>query len=608
MAQPLETREGLDFQANSPSEAFYHLHQPDFAEIKSRANYLEQLVLLTENLGDEYARARISELTLPPDDREEITRRVLGRDFGQVSVNQRNYDTALQLRRETEQFKRRMIFQEIIGNKETPLISPVERILLLGGIILAEYTDAIYFDQWLPEVRDSKIGKYLAAVERRKKGSASDVLPGKAEETHWFTRRLKLPFLPILKQNIQLVPYSESLADVPKIIKVLDGMVEMLQEEKDKSGNDYGYIRFLQAWPSLLKGKGNQKQLEDQMMIAWRQIDPETPVFIVPWAEHEYGDPAGRAMAPSLRIGVKSTSPETARLIADGKEAKSAILEYIEAQGIPGREAVDRSNTYHMVWTGYAGLDVIIAMTSQTLPNDQNIRAIYGCTVLPNFEQQIKGEQMRIEAAVKGYPAHIEARLKELKFTLEEIASIETEAHEYFHHAGVIQKGRDRLAKLVVLFEEPKATCGGMLTQVRHRNNAEFSQRAVASLLYVIPRYLTRDGSITHQGYANIARITADVAEKAGILTYDRSGKILILDIDDGEKIVQFWDLMEEYIMGCCRAYVDATQVQEAGVKNIQAKVGQWLEGWSGIKSKAEDGKVTDIPLIDMIKAYYRNS
>jgi len=608
MSQLLENLGNLGFAENSLAADFYCSHLPEFAEIKGKANYLEQLFLLSESLGEQYAGNKIDRMNIQREDGEEIRRRVIKRDFGAVVVNKQNYDTALQLRRETEQVKRRMIFQEVSGSGESTVLSPVERILILGSIILSEYSDEIYFAQWLPEIKDSEIGKALKELDDRNKGAAANILPGKVDGIRWFTRRFKNPTQPLSKDNIELVPYRESLQGVSKMVATLDGMVELLQGEMQEGRDDYGYLQFLRSWSECLKGNGDQKQLEDQMMVAWRQIEPDTPVFIVPWAEYGYGDPGGVAIAPSLRIGVKSTSEETTRLTVEDEQLKIVILDFISRKNISGKEMVEKSKTIHRFWTGFAGLDVIIAMVSQVLPNDQNLRAQYGGFVLPNMEQHKIGDEMRREAAIRGYPAEIEKRLSELIFSTEESATIETGAHEYFHGAGVIQKGEDHLGKLASSFEEAKSTIGGMLAQVKYRNDAEFSQRAAASLIYPIPRYLTRDGSVTHQGYANIARVVATVAEKVGILKFDPKTKTVELDIDTPGKIDQFWLMMETFVDKCFYAYVKAAEAGEENVQQVQTEVSREMDNWFGIKSKAEDGKVTDIPLIDMIKAYYRNS
>jgi len=562
-------------------------------ETRGGEKYLEELVLTTEQFGEEYVALFVEGMNLGESESEDLIQIIVNREFSTVKdLDSRNQ--AFEIAREAEEVKRILLTDEISKNHEA--FSKIELALLLGGLELARLTDKIYSDEWLPLVVDSSVGQALAKLEEEEPGTAADKLPGKPEEIRWFTRDFVDESLGLTEGNIKLVPYRESLETVPELIVALEDMANAIEEEKNTGENDFGYVEFLRAWVDCFKGEGNQKELEDQMMIAWRKIDPDTPVFMVPWAENDYFDPAGITMMPSFRIGVKSSSEQAQRLEVAGAELKETIIDFVES-GVPGADVIKESDTYYRIWTGKAGFDLFFPIASQVLPNDETIRATMGATILPDVIQIEKAEGTRDKLARRGWPKEIEEALRPLKMSAEEAATSEVEAHELGHPVGVIMEGRIGLGKLSNLFEEPKATEVGMVAQVKKKADLEFSLKLIATLLHAAPRFLALDESQPHQGYANGGRIALNIAEKTGILSVENDGSMQ-LDISNSDKIEHFWREMEQFVNWCYSAYGLAADPDSypGGLEKIREEVNAGLDIWRGV----EQGE--DVALIKIIK------
>ena len=580
---------------SGPAAEFIQSRQSDFEGLRNKDDYLEQMVICAETLGAEYVAERVKSLDQGRFNQTSVKETILAKDFGSAEkASEEVLKTAIAIARETEDVKTNLIFREVLANPNG--LSNVEKILLIGGLALSRETDTIFFDEWRPKIKESAVGKALRDMEAQHPGSSRTVLPQDPAASRWYTREFIDSSSGAVSGNIRLVPYRESLPTVPKLIQTIDKMAHLLYLEKRKGSgsDDYGYVNFLRAWSACLSATpDNQKEREDEMMIAWRKIDPEAPVFMVPWAEYDYDDPAGIAIIPSLRIGVKSSNPEVQKLTREGHQLQRMIMEFVREKGVAGVESVSSSSTMHRVWTGYAGLDLILPVSSQVLPNDPDIRRKYGCFILPNLAQQEKGFALREQYARKGYPDDIEYMLRMFRFTPLEVATIEMEGHERFHPVGVTD-GEDNLGKLKNFFEEAKATFGAMLVQVQTYDTPIFSARAVASLLYPAPRYLMLDGNPTHQGYANESRIAASIAERVGILTYNESTDSLNLDLYDEQKIKSFWMEVEKFVDWCFRAYRLADEVEKDGISGLQTSLAHELNQWLGIEEVTNEARIYD--------------
>lgn len=578
------------FESESPEQQFVNSAATRFEQIRQQPNYLEQMVVTAEGLGEEYVKGAVGALDAGFYDKDALTHHILDKDFGPLEkdpAQKKAYETAVAIARQAEEVKRALIYHEIpVQSKE---LSPVERILLVGSLALSQLTDTIYFEEWSPAIRESEIGCALAKMEDTKPGSSLEVLPENPLQTRWLTRRLKDPQGGVKKGNIELVHYRDSLSTVPEFISTLNKLAQLLEYETTTQGqNDYGYSNLFKAWSECLKSDPeHQKEAEDAMMVAWRQIDPEAPIFIVPWAEYDYGDPAGVAIAPSFRFGVKSTSAETQELIKQEEEVKASILRNMAVRHYSGSKAVEASDSVHAVWSGFGGGDTLFAPSSQVLPNDSDLQLQYGCNIMPNLAQQRRGMELRERYAQLVYPPEIEERLRALKFTLLEQSVLEMHAHELEHPAGVTKKGLDRLAKLANRFEEWKATLGGMQAQVQE-NDSVFAKRALATLLYASAAYIRFDGNYRVQGYANIARAVLTLSDSLGIFSYnDREG--WKLDLDDEGKIQKFWIQVGLYVDWCASAYKGVEMAKPDDVEKVKSGIAKNLRNLLGYGDRSDE-------------------
>lgn len=586
-------------------DQIYSTHTQIFEQLRQEPTYLEKLFLSMENIGEQYALDRAQKLLILPHHRTSIEYALKQRDLGTLEKNDSYaFDWALGIVRDAERLKRRIISREISKNPES--LNTTERILLLGGLVLSEQSDDIFWDQWRPQVKDSPIGKKLAQEEAKTPGSAANFLPGDPDDIRWFTRNWIRSGGELSPKDILLTPYHASLPGVKNMIRTLDDLVTLLEEAEVKfQEDDYGYKDFFYTWANCLRGRNDlgetsQKLLEDDMMTAFRDLDPDAPIFMIPWVEYDYDDPAGVAMAPSFRIGVKSTSSESAGLIEKEEELKNWIMEYTQTHGYAGTEAVSKAVTQHRVWTAHAGLNHIIAMISEVLPNDPDLRRQMGSYIFPDIAAQARGVQKAADAAIKVYPPEILSVLEKEKLSIIDVALRSSQAHELFHPVGVTKKGANRLGKLANLFEETKATFGGMVVQVEKINDINFTRKLLAFCLNSIPRELSRDGNPTSQGYANRGRVVANIAEKVGILALNRENVGLVLDLANNEKIYQFWQGLSFYVDWCIDTYKRAEEVSDDKVEITLQQISKELDSWLGKDRQGE--KVIDSPLIAYVK------
>ncbi len=566
------------FEPESPEQQFVNSAATRFKEIRQQPNYLEQMVVTAEGLGEAYIRQSVGALDPANYDRDALTQNILDKDFGSLEkdpAKKRIYDTVVTIARQAEEVKRALLHREVTANPEG--LSSVDRILLVGSLALSQLTDTIYFDEWSPAIRDSEIGIALAKMEDTKPGSSLEVLPENPLQTRWFTRELIDPAGRVKKGNIKLVHYRDSLSTVPEFISTLNKLAGLLNDEtRENGGRDYGYGSLFKAWSAcLLADPEHQKETEDAMMVAWRQIDQEAPIVIVPWAEYDYGDPAGVAIAPSFRFGVKSTSAETQELRRQEMSVTESILRNMKVRHYSGSEAVKASDSIHADWSLFGGGDVLFAPSSQVLPNDSDLQRRYGCNIMPNLAQQERGMKIRERFAQLVYPPEIEEQLRKLKFTLLEQSVNEMHAHESEHPAGVTKGGLDHLGKLANRFEEWKATLGGLQAQVQEGDSV-FAKRALATLLYGAAAYTRFDGNYRVQGYANIARAVLTINDSLGIFSYnDRDG--WKLDTDDERKIQNFWIQVGLYVDWCASAYKRAEDAAPEEVDEVQSIISREL-------------------------------
>lgn len=570
-------------------------HQPEFLDIRTQDNFIEGLFKLTEKVGEESALAQIQELSLDQSNKDRISEAVRNRDYAKLEKNHPDdYGWLLGIVRPMEQLKRRLIYQEVENAPDK--LTNAEKIILYGSLVLTEHSDKIFFEEWRPLVRDSVLGKTLADIEDRNPGTADALIPGKADDTRWHTLTSYDPHHPS-PNNITLNPYRTSLPTTIQVIQTLDTMVELLDKNPQKaSENDYGYASFLNAWSDCLKGIdksgiSDQKALEDRMMIYFRNIDPNAPIFIIPWMEYGYGDPAGRAIAPSLRIGAISTSKESEILNSRTQELTAKIRAFASKRSLAGVETLDKTITQNRVWSSFAGLDIMMSLSSQVLPNDSVLRKNHGCYIFPNLEQMERAQKVITDDAKKGFDNSIESILSQLKFNTLDSATIEIEAHERFHPIGVTPKAENRLGKMANSLEEAKASLGGMLVQVLHNQDIEFARKLTASALYRVPRYLTRDGIITHQGYANYGRVVATIAERVGLLT-SGDENTLNLDIYNDDKIRQFWSEVDKYVTWCMDVYKSFESAGYAQLDGLRHDTGIQLNNWLGRLTGKDSGTI----------------
>jgi len=581
-------------------------------QIKGYQNYICVLFDQVNCIGSDYVSQAIDRLKtsrLNFDEKgDEIQRTIETRNYGALENKPQPYQIAINIGREKEAIKRYLLTQEILANEHW---FDVEKILLLGGLTLAHQSDIIFFDEWRPKVKDSEIAKKLREMEENEEGSSLTVLPGIPSNTRWFTREIIDYKKPLAKDNIKLIPYRESLPTAPELIKTLNTMVSLLKQEKAKGSDDFGYIEFLRAWSSCLTEGNleNQKQLEDEMMIAWRKINPNAPVFMVPWAEY-LDDPSSILVNPSFRLGVADNTEEALSSEKEEEKIRKLIIKYIRENNIDGLEAVEASTSIHAVWTGYAGFDLTLGITSQVLPNDTDLRRNHGVFVLPDSSQYKRSAPNRERLAKKIYPPEILQQINNLRLSDPEVFTNEMAAHEFFHPVGVTKKGEDALGKVREHFEEAKSTFGGLLVQGQEKG-LEFQKKALATLLHSAPRYLSLDGNSSNQGYANKSRVDLTAAEKLGIISYEESSGFKLNINDDNTRL--FWLEMARYVKWCTGAYKDEVfshlgdQTWEERINQQRQRYKKELDEWIGIKQVEGEQRVYN-QVINEIKKRLKSS
>ena len=596
LARPSKITKGtIDNRSNIFS--FFQRELPRLEPLRGENDYLRLLFKTVNYIGSEYVNQAVHRLKKDRSNFEEkgneIKRTIETRNYGALEDKPQSYKIAVKIGREKEAIKKNLLAQEILANSEN--IPGVEKILLLGGLTLAHESDIIFFDEWRPKVRESDIGKKLREMEERKEGSSLTVLPGTPSDTRWFTREIIDPKKPLAKNNIKLIPYRESFPTVSKLVETLDIMVSLLEQEKAKGADDFGYVEFLRAWSKCITEDSlkNQKLLEDEMMISWRKINPEASVFMVPWAEY-LDDPSGLLINPSLRLGVADNTKEALSSESEEKEIRKLIIKYIQDNGIDGQEAVEKTTSIHATWTGYAGFDMTLGITSQVLPNDSDLRRDHGVFVLPDFTQYKNSSPNRERLAKKVYSQKTLQEINELRLNDSEVFVEEMAAHEFFHPVGVTKKGEDALGKVREHFEEAKSTLGGLLVQGQEKG-IDFQKKALATLLHSAPRYLSVDGNSSNQGYANISRIALTAAEKLGIISYEESEFKLNIN---GNNVNLFWKEIARYINWCTDAYRDEVfshlgeQNWEGQIDQVRQKYKVELDEWVGKENNGIDNKV----------------
>lgn len=594
--------------------SFVQRESERFQKFRSESNYLRLLFREVNSIGNDYVDQAIDRLKSSRpnflNEADEIQRTIETRNYGSLEEKPQLYQTAIKIGREREAIKRYLLRQEIFANYEA--LSGVEKTLLIGGLIIAHQSDAIFFDEWRPQVRDSKIGKQLREMEEKEEGSSLAVLPGTPSDTRWFTREIIDPEKPLAKDNIKLIPYRDSFPTVSKLIKTLDKIVSLLGLEKGIKADDFGYFKFLRAWLRCLAEGNleNQKQLEDEMMIAWRKINPNAPVFMIPWAEY-LDDPSSILINPSFRLGVADNTEEALSSEKEEEGIRKLIIKYIKKNKIPGKEAVKASHSIHATWTGSAGFDLTLGITSEVLPNDADLRRKYGVFVLPDRSQYKISAPNRERLAKKVYPPEILEQINALRFNDSEVFINEMAAHEFFHPVGVTKEGEDALGKVREHFEEAKSTFGGLLVQGQEKG-LEFQKRALATLLHSAPRYLGLDGNSTNQGYANKSCVDLTAAEKLGIISYEE-GSGFKLNINN-DNIRLFWLEMARYVKWCTDAYNDEVffhledQTWEERINQQRQRYKKELDEWTGIKRVEGKQRIYNGQVINEIKKRLKSS
>jgi len=569
---------------------------------KGRGQLLESLFISINDLGRTYARLAAEQLDGDAQYHTMIVEKVIAKEYQylQKPETMDAYRDAVNVGRETETVKRAMLARVI--KERSDLFSPVEHELLTEAIILSQCSDRIFFDEWLPGIRDNDIGKALRAMEDETASSSLKALPGTPDSMRWFSRALTDPRQPIAKENIRLVPYKEAFPTVSVMIDSLRESAEKLEHLKKEGRDDYGYIEYFRAWATCLEGDNpdTQKQKEDDMFRAWRRIDPDAPLYIVAWAENEYEDPAAVAMVPSFRAGVLDSSERAQRLRQQEIELKKRTIQYTTEHNIFGADNLKKTHTHYRIWSLFGGSDMLFGISSEFLPNDPALQSTEGAGIFPDLQQQERGHKTRDDIAQKVYPEEILRVLRELRFSLEEGAIYEMQAHELNHLPAVTLEAINAFGKTRNLFEEAKATLGGLIAQIRtiREGDMQFQKRAAATLLHAAPRYMAIDGNPTYQGYVNDTRVILIAAEKAGILTYtDQDG--WNLDPDHEKKIVSFWQNIEEFVMWTYNSYATVTEAKPDQRQVIADKVTEELQYWIGNKPEP-DGQIHNYTILKM--------
>ncbi len=569
--------------------------QPEKA--KGTNSLLESLFRSINTLGNEYAFLAAAQLNGDSDYQNMIAERVIAKEYQhlQKPKTMDAYNEAVRIGRETETVKRVLFARVLLEHPES--FSPVEHELLGGAVILSQYADTIFFDEWLPTIRDSEIGKALHALEEQAAGSSLGVLPGTPDSMRWFTRKLIDSDKPIEKDNIQLVPYKDALPTVNNMIVSLREMADNLELLKHEGQDDFGYVEYFRAWAECLAGvdPNTQKEKEDNMFITWRRVNPQAPLYFVAMAENEYEDPAGIAMVPSVRAGVLDESDQAQSLKLQESDLKNVIIQYTTEQNVFGAENLKRTDTHYRIWSLFGGSDMLFGISSEFLPNDPGIQSKEGAGIFPDLAQQEKGHYTRDVFAEKVYPEPILTILRDLRFSLQEGSIHEIQSHELNHLPAVTLEAINAIGKTRNLLEEAKATLGGLIAQIRIRHNQdiEFQKRAAATLLHAAPRYMAIDGNPTYQGYVNDTRIVLIAAEKANILTFNEANG-WSLDLDNTDKIVWFWNLIEEFVAWTYHLYADVTDAPVEQRPGIAQRNAGELDTWVGKKPEPGNDLVND--------------
>jgi len=550
-------------------------------------NFLGDLFAKINKLGNKYTLTAAKQL--PNSDSKyakQIANCVKSKEyqyFHQPGLENEHSD-AIKIGRETEALKRGMLATYL--EKYPEKFTPVELVLLKGSIDLSRETDKIFSEEWIPIIRDSKIGKAFTEMESKEAGSSLKCLPGIPDSIRWFTRELIDPQKSITKENIRLVSYKDSLPTVKDMITTLRDMAEKLTEQKAQGHDDFGYIDYLNAFAVCLEGDNpkTQKQKEDEMFKTWRRVSLNAPVYFVAFAENEYEDPAAVAMVPSMRVGVLDNSERSKRLKDKEAILKNAIIEYCIKHNVTGVENLRKTDTHYRVWSEFAGSDLFFGIASQFLPNDPTIQNSEGAGIFPVLDQQEKSQVTRDNKAEEVFPENILQTLRENRFSLEENAIHEMQAHELNHLPAVTLEAINAIGKTRNLFEEAKATLGGMIAQVReiYSQNMNFQKKALATLLHAAPRYMAIDGNPTYQGYVNCTRIVLAAAEKVNILNID-SKNVWSLDLENEQKMANFWNLIEEFVIWVYSSYEEVTiaspKDRPSVVEKIKNKLNYWVDG-----------------------------
>lgn len=566
-----------------------------FLESEINQQYLlESLFCSINELGRIYAYQAAEHLSGDTQYQNMIAEKVIAKEYQHLQKPQMMdaYRDAVKVGRETETVKRAVLANFI--KERSDLFSPVELELLQEAIFLSESSDRIFFDEWLPEIRDGLIGQTLKTMEEEETSSSLKVLPGTPDSMRWFSRKLIDPQKAITKENIVLVPYKDAFPTVLVMIDSLRKSANRLEQMKFEGNDDFGYIEYFRTWASCLEGDNpdTQKQKEDEMFRAWRRINPKAPVYIVAWAENEYEDPAAVSMVPSFRAGVLDSSDQAQRLRQQEVNLKQAIIRYTTDHKIFGAENLIKTDTHYRIWSLFGGSDLLFGISSEFLPNDPMLQSTEGAGIFPDIQQQEKGFITRDNIAQKVYPEEILKKLKELRFSLEEGAIIEIQAHELNHLPAVTPESINAFGKTRNLFEEAKATLGGIIAQIRtiYDGDIQFQKRAAATLLHAAPRYIAIDGNPTYQGYANDTRVILVAAEKAGLMTHDTQ-EGWKLDLDNQKKITLFFQYIEEFVKWTYSSYAKVTEAQPDSRQVVADQITNELGYWIG-KQPEPDGSI----------------
>lgn len=568
-----------------------------------QGHLLESLFISINGLGRTYAHLAADQLEGDAQYHNMIAEKVIAKEYQhlQKPKTMDAYRDAVKVGRETETVKRAVLARVI--EERSDLFSPVERELFGEAIILSQCADRIFFDEWLPGIRDNDIGQTLRKMEDEVTSSSLKVLPGTPDSMRWFSRTLIDPQQPVTKENIRLVPYKEAFPTVLVMINSLQEAADHLEQLKKGGHDDFGYIEYFRAWATCLDGDNSeiQKQKEDEMFRAWRRINSEAPLYIVAWAENEYEDPAAIAMVPSFRAGVLDSSEQAQELRQQEAKLKKSIIQYTTEHNIFGGENLKKTHTHYRIWSLFGGSDMLFGISSEFLPNDPTLQSTEGAGIFPDLQQQEIGHNTRDVIAQKVYPEGVLNILRNLRFNAKEGAIYEIQAHELNHLPAVTLEAINAFGKTRNLFEEAKATLGGLIAQIRtvRDEDSEFQKRAAATLLHAAPRYIAIDGNPTYQGYVNDTRVILIAAEKAEILTFDAQ-KGWQLDLDHAEKITLFWQQIEAFVTWTYNSYSKVTEADPDQRQVIADQITNELGYWVGNQSEPEATEIHNHTILAM--------